>query len=102
MTYDQQNLRTQAHSDTEQICYYNRNKKDTSFNSFLTFRKEKSSTSEITFPIVKVIDKTNKHNSIYSEISDELNDFKNDNVQRTIQQISENNLDRNDKKSGRR
>ena len=27
-------FRTQADSDTEQICYYNRNKKDTSFNSF--------------------------------------------------------------------
>ena len=27
-------FRTQADSDTEQICYYNRNKKDTSFNFF--------------------------------------------------------------------
>ena len=27
-------FRTQADSDTEQISYYNRNKKDTSFNSF--------------------------------------------------------------------
>ena len=27
-------FRTQADSDTEQLCYYNRNKKDTSFNSF--------------------------------------------------------------------
>ena len=27
-------FRTQTDSDTEQICYCNRNKKDTSFNSF--------------------------------------------------------------------
>ena len=31
-------FRTQAHNDTEQICYYNRNKKETSFNSFLAVR----------------------------------------------------------------
>ena len=62
-------FRTQADSDAEQICYYNRNKKDTSFNSFLALRKETSSAREITFSIVKVIDKTNRHNSIYWEIS---------------------------------
>ena len=78
-------FRIQADSDTEQICYYNRNKKDTSFNYFLAVRKETASASEITFSIVKVLDKTNKRNSIYSEISDELSDFKNDIVQRTIQ-----------------
>ena len=64
-------FRTQADSDAEQICYYNRNKKDTSFNSFLVLRKETSSAREITFSIVKVIDKTNRHNSIYWEISHE-------------------------------
>ena len=48
-------------------------------NSFLALRKETPSTIKITFSIVKVIDKTNKHNSIYSEISNELSDFKNDN-----------------------
>ena len=31
-------FRTQADSETEQICYYNRNKKDTSFNCFLATR----------------------------------------------------------------
>ena len=71
-------------------------------NSFLALRKETSSTIKITFSIVKVIDKTNKHNSIYSEISNELSDFKNDNFQRTIQQISENDIDRDDKKLERR
>ena len=71
-------------------------------NSFLALRKETSSTIKITFSIVKVIDKTNKHNSIYSGISNELSDFKNDNFQRTIQQISENGIDRDDKKLERR
>ena len=71
-------FRTQADNNTEQICYYNRNKKDTSFNSFLAVRRETSSTREIIFSIVKVIDKTNGQNTIYYEISDELRDFKND------------------------
>ena len=82
-------FRTQADSDTGQICYYNRNKRDTIFNSFLEVRKETSFASEITFAIVKVIDKTNRNDIIYSEISDELSDFKNDITQRTIQQTSE-------------
>ena len=95
-------FRTQADSDTEQIYCYNRNKKDTSLNSFLALRKETPSTIKITFSIVKVIDETNKHNSIYSESSNELSNFKNDNFQRTIQQISENDIDRDDKKLERR
>ena len=61
----------------------------TSFNSFLVVRKETPSAGKITFSIVKVIDKTNRHDTIYSEISDELSDFKNDIVQRTIQRTSE-------------
>ena len=65
-------------------------------------RKETSSTSEITFSSVKVIDKTNRDNSIYSEISDELSDFKNDIVQRTTQRISENDLDRGNETPNRR
>ena len=43
-------FRTQADSGTQQICYYNRNKKDTSFNSFLA---ETWSLGEINFSIVK-------------------------------------------------
>ena len=72
-------FRRRADSRSEQICYYNRNKKDTSFNSFLAVGKETSS------PIVKVIDNTNRHDAIYSETSDKLSDFKNDNVQERIQ-----------------
>ena len=52
-------------------------------------RKETSSPFEINFSIVKVIDNTNRHDPIYSEISDKLSDFKNENIQRTIQQTSE-------------
>ena len=40
-------------------------------------RKE-TSTCEIIFSIVKIINKTYRHDAIYSEISDELNYFKND------------------------
>ena len=82
-------FRIQADSGTEKICYYNRNKKDTSPNSFLAIRKKTSSPIEINLSIVKVIDNTNRHNSISYETSDELIDFKNDNVQPTNQQTSE-------------
>ena len=75
-------FRTQADNGTQQICYYNRNKTDTCFNSFLAVWKQTSSPFEINFSIVKVIDNINRQNVIYSEISDELSDFKNDNVQR--------------------
>ena len=51
---------TQADSNQEQICYYNPNKRDTTFNSFLAMRKQTSTISEITFSIAKLIDKTNK------------------------------------------
>ena len=58
----------------------------------MALRKETSSASKIKFSIVKVIDETNRHDTIYSDISDELSDFKNDIVQRTIQRTSENDL----------
>ena len=51
--------------------------REASFNFFLAVKKETTFTSKITFSIVKVIDKTNRHNTIYSEINDELSDFKN-------------------------
>ena len=58
----------------------------------MALRKETSSASEIKFSIVKVIDKTNRHDTIYFEISDEWSDFKNDIVQQTFQRTSENDL----------
>ena len=60
--------------------------KDTKFSSFLVVRKVTATGFEITF---KVINKTNRRNTIYSEIRDELSDFKNDMDQRTIQWASE-------------
>ena len=84
-------FRTQTDNNKEQICYYNRNKRDTRFNSYFAVRKQTSSISEIIFSIDKVIDKTNRNNNIYFEINDELSDFKNDNVQyrQQVQRISE-------------
>ena len=55
----------------------------------MAVRRETLSLSEINVSIVKVTDNTNRHEDIYSKISDELSDFKNDNVQQTIQGISE-------------
>ena len=42
-------------------------------------RKETSSAVKIIFSFVKVIDKIFRYDTMYSEISDELSDFKNDN-----------------------
>ena len=86
-------IRTQANNNKEQIGYYNQNKKDKSFNCFLTVRKQ-TRANKIIFSIVTLIDKTNKNDNIYFKISDELSDFNNDNVQfkRPIQWVSEGNI----------
>ena len=55
----------------------------------MAVRKQISSPLEINFPVIKVIDSTNRQDLIYSEISEELSYFKNEKVQRTVQQISE-------------
>ena len=69
----------------------------------MAVRKETSFSFEINFSIVKVIDNTNRHDGIYSEISYELSDFKNDNVQSTIQRTSESDFvtEATDKRSDR-
>ena len=82
-------FRTQADNDTGQICSYNRNKSDISFNSFLAAREETSQTDAIKFSIVKVIDNTNRTNVIYSKLSDELSNLKNDDIQSRISRTSE-------------
>ena len=82
-------FRTQADNDTEQICSYNRNKSDISFNSFLAAREETSQTDAIKFSIVKVIDNTNRTNVIYSKLSDELSNLKNDDIHSRISRTSE-------------
>ena len=55
----------------------------------MAVRKKTSSPFEIKFSIVKVTDSANRKDVIYSEISVELSDFKNDNIQQTAQRISE-------------
>ena len=82
-------FRTQADNGMQQICYYNRNKTDTSFNSFLTTREQTSQEGEIKFSIVKVVNNINKTNVTYSELGDELNSFNNDNIQSKLQRLSE-------------
>ena len=86
---------TQADNNKEQICYYNKIKRDKNFNCFLAVRKQTSPSADIIFSIVNLIDKTNKNDNIYVEINDELGDFNNDNVQykRPIQRICESNIE---------
>ena len=74
-------FRTQADNNTEQICYYNRNKKDKTFNSFLVVRKHTQAADKIIFSIVKTVDKTKRKDAIYTDIGDELHEFNNDIVQ---------------------
>ena len=98
-------FRTQTDNNREQLCYYNRNKKDKSFNSFLAVRKQISEANKIIFSIVSLIDKTNRNNNTYFEINDELSDFNNDNVhhKRPIQQLGESDIVRTtDRKQQRR
>ena len=57
----------------------------------MAVRKESSSPFEKNFSIVKVLDNISKQDTKYSEISDKLSDFKNNNVQRTMQRTSESN-----------
>ena len=74
-------------------------KTDISFNSFLSERErerereQKSSDSKIKFSIVKVIDSLNKNNVIYSKVTEELNNLKNDIDRRTVQSISRSSFD---------
>ena len=46
-------FRRQAGNGTQQICYYNRNKTDTSFNPFLATRKQTSQQGAIKFLLIK-------------------------------------------------
>ena len=48
-------FRTNAESGTEQICYYNRNRKDKLFNRFLALRKETANES-IMFEVKNIVE----------------------------------------------
>ena len=81
-------FRTHADDDIKQISYYNRNKTDTSFNSFLATREQTSQEDDIKFSIIKVIDNVNKSSVVYSEVTNKLNNFKDDIGGRTVLSIS--------------
>ena len=81
-------FRTHADNDIKQVCYYNRNKTDTCFNSFLATREQTSQEDDIKYSIIKVIDNVNKSSVIYSEVTNELNNFKDDVGGRTVQSIT--------------
>ena len=80
-------FRTSTDNGDKQICYYNRNKTDTSFNSVLAMREQSSQANDIKSSIVQVIDNINKSN-IYSKVTNELNSFKDDFSGGTVQSIS--------------
>ena len=85
-------FRTQADNETRQICYYNRNKSDTSFNSFLAIRKQTSQKGAIKFSIDKVISNLNSSDVSYLELGDELKNINNDNIQSKLQQLGNGNI----------
>ena len=80
-------FRSQADNGIRQICYYNRNKSNTNFNSFLATRKQTYQKGEIIFSIDKVIANMNSSDVNYLELGDELKNFNNDNTQSKLQQL---------------
>ena len=57
-------FRTLAGNGQEQVCYYNRGKSDTHFNSFLAKRRLTSQNTDIKFSIVKIITSSNNFDII--------------------------------------
>ena len=84
-------FRMQANNGTKQVCYYNRNKSNTSFNSFLVMRKQTSQKGAITFSIDKVITNLNNSNVSYIELGNELKKIDRDNFQSKLQQLGNGN-----------
>ena len=87
-------FRMQADNNLKQVCYYNRNKSDTSFNSFLAVRKQKSQKGEIKFSINKIITSLNNSDVTYLNIKSELKNIDNDNFQTKLQQIGRGDITR--------
>ena len=85
-------LRAQTNNGLRQICYYNRNKSDTSFNSFLATRKQISQEGVIKFSIDKVIKNLNNSGVSYLDLGDELKNIDNDNFQSKLQQLGRGNI----------
>ena len=57
-------FRTQVDNNSQQLCYYIRNKRDKIFNTFLAIRKQTSTGEKIIFSIGKIIDNTTKNKTI--------------------------------------
>ena len=76
-------FRTLTHNNTKQVCYYNRNKSDTNFYSFLSTRKQISQKGEIT--------NLNNSDVTYIDLSNKLKNIDNDNFQSKIQQVGSSN-----------
>ena len=67
-------FRTNAESGTEQICYYNRNTKDKSFNRFLALRKQTTNES-IIFEIKNIVEETKTGSFDCYDINNKLEEF---------------------------
>ena len=85
-------FRTQVDNRTRQICYYNRNKSDTSFNFFLAIRKQASQKVAIKFTIDKAISNLNSSDVSYLELGHELRNINNDNIQSKLQRLGNSNI----------
>ena len=79
-------FRIQADNGTRQIYYYNRNKTDTSFNSFFATREQTSQKAATKFYIDKVITNINNSNVTYLELSYDLKSINNDNIHSKLKQ----------------
>ena len=78
-------FRIQADNGQKQICYYNRGKSDTHFNSFLAKRKHTSPNNNISFSIVKILSKSNNLDVEYiSLLHNELRNFCNGSSQNRL------------------
>ena len=80
--------------ELEKFCYYNRNKRDKSFNRFLAIRKQNTG-KNIIFEVKNITEETKTGDFDYYELNNELDKFKdgtsNDNRQdfkRTISKPS--------------
>ena len=90
-------FRTQADNELRQICYYNSNKSDTSFDSFLATRQQTHQNNVRKFSIEKVIANLNNSNLSYFELGDELKNTNNDNFQSKLKQLGRGNIKRREK-----
>ena len=96
-------FRTSADNETRQICYYNRIKSNTSFNSFLATREQTSQKGTTKFSTDKVISNINNADVNYLELGDKLKRINNDNnIEFKLERASGNSFIRGGSKSENR